>query len=224
MEVAAAVTRTRQGRFWLAAEVALLVVIVFFAGRMTVHRPTSPRPGAVDIGFSQDMAVHHEQAVFMANLAPGRAGVAVAALADAILVNQSQEIGLVRGWLQLWHQPTASVHPMAWMTKRSGSEPMPGMAMGSALPMGSTSMPGMAAPAELDRLATLNGTAFDVLFLRLMIRHHEGGLEMAQYAQAQARLALVRSAARAMAFAQLEDLGQLRALLTADGATPLPFP
>lgn len=219
-----AVAKTRRGRVWLAVEVALVLVIVFFAGRLTVGTSASHKPGAVDIGFSQDMAVHHEQAVLMANLAPQRAGVAVAALADAILVNQAQEIGLLRGWLQLWHEPAASPHPMAWMSMRAHSAAMPGMSMGAGLPMGSTAMPGMATPAELDRLATLDGKRFDVLFLQLMIRHHEGGIEMAQYAQAHARLTIVRNAAKAMAFAQIEDLGQMRSLLTADGAAPLPFP
>jgi len=213
----------RRGRRWLAVEIALVLVIAFFAGRLTVRTATSTKPGSVDIGFSQDMAVHHEQAVLMANLAPQRAGVAVAALADAILVNQSQEIGLLRGWLQLWHRPAASPHPMAWMSMRSGKAAMPGMSMDAGLPMGSTAMPGMATPAELDKLATLHGKAFDVLFLQLMIRHHEGGIEMAQYAQAHARLPIVRDAAKAMAFAQIEDLSQLRSLLAADGAAPLPF-
>ena len=219
MELAAG--KARRGRVWLAVEVGLVLVIVFFAGRLTVHRASSTEPGAVDIGFSQDMAVHHEQAVLMANLAPQRAGVAVAALADAILVNQSQEIGLLRGWLQMWHQPAAAPHPMAWMSTHAGS--MPGMSMDAGLPMGSTAMPGMATPAQLDRLATLHGKAFDVLFLQLMIRHHEGGLEMAQDAQAHATLPIVRNAAKAMAFAQIEDLSQLRSLLAADGAAPLPF-
>ena len=44
-------------------------------------------------------------------------------------------------------------------------------------------MPGMATEAELAQLRSLSGTAFDVMFLQLMIRHHQGGLEMAQYGQ-----------------------------------------
>ena len=43
-------------------------------------------------------------------------------------------------------------------------------------------MPGMATEDELANLRALSGTAFDVEFLRLMIRHHQGGLDMAQYA------------------------------------------
>ena len=43
-------------------------------------------------------------------------------------------------------------------------------------------MPGMATEEELAGLRSLSGTAFDVEFLRLMIRHHQGGREMAEYA------------------------------------------
>jgi len=97
---------------------------------------------------------------------------------------------------------------------------MPGHAMAG----GTAAMPGMASSTELGALSSKSGAAFDVLFLQLMIRHHEGGIEMAQYAQAHAKLAAVRKAAQAMAFAQIEDLGQLRPLLAADGGTPLPPP
>ena len=36
--------------------------------------------------------------------------------------------------------------------------------------------------AELAQLRSLSGTEFDTEFLRLMIRHHQGGFDMAQYA------------------------------------------
>ncbi|HEX3901145.1 MAG TPA: DUF305 domain-containing protein [Mycobacteriales bacterium] len=191
-------------------EVALALVVAFALGRLTVHTSSDPKPGGVDIGFSQDMAVHHEQAVLMAGLAQTRGGAAVTLLANAILIDQSQEIGLMRGWLKLWDQPTIDPHPMSWMTAA-----MPDMSMSD------TSMPGMATPGQLTRLASLTGRRFDVLFLQLMIRHHEGGLLMCQYAQAHARLEVVRDAATSMAVEQVEDLAQMKALLKADGGQPL---
>ena len=39
-------------------------------------------------------------------------------------------------------------------------------------------MPGMLGPEDLARLDAARGPAFDRLFLTLMIRHHEGALEM----------------------------------------------
>lgn len=37
----------------------------------------------------------------------------------------------------------------------------------------------MASPAELEDLSAAEGTAFDVLFLQLMIEHHQGAVNMA---------------------------------------------
>jgi uncharacterized protein (DUF305 family) len=42
----------------------------------------------------------------------------------------------------------------------------------------SHAMPGMLTPAQMDSLAAARGTAFDRLFLRYMIQHHEGALTM----------------------------------------------
>lgn len=194
----------------VTVEVIVALAIAFVVG-LLVARDDSPKPGAVDVGFSQDMAVHHEQAVLMAQLAQTRGGPAVRELAGAILVNQSQEIGMLRGWLRAWGKPAASDSPMSWM----GSMHMAGMA---------TAMPGMASSAQLRELDDRTGKAFDALFLQLMIRHHEGGIEMAQYAEQHANLGMVRDAARAMAVAQIEDIALMRPLLRADGAPELPAP
>lgn len=193
-------------------ELTLALVLAFLLGRLSVDTSSPPQPGTVDVGFSQDMAVHHEQAVLMATLAQTHGGPAVAAIGASIVSGQSQEIGLTRGWLRLWGRPAVDPHPMAWLAAAS----MPGMTM--------TTMPGMATSAQLTRLASLDGRRFDVLFLQLMIRHHLGGLQMCQYARAHAKLAVVRDAAASMAVEQIEDLGQMRGLLKADGGTELPPP
>ena len=75
-------------------------------------------------------------------------------------------------------------------------------------------MPGMATEAELDHLLSLSGTAFDVEFLRLMIRHHEGGLTMAQYAEAHAAGAAVRQLAQSIAETQTAEVQTMPQLLT----------
>jgi uncharacterized protein (DUF305 family) len=198
----------------VALEVAIALALAFTVGWLVAPSGSSTRPGAVDVGFAQDMAVHHEQALLMAGLAQTRGGPAVRAMADAIRINQAEEIGMLRGWLRLWHEPAVNANPMAWM----GGHHMPGMTR-----PGKT-MPGMASPAELDRLWALRGQRFDVLFLQLMIRHHEGGIEMARDAVLNAELPTTRDAARAMATTQIEDLTQLRPLLEAAGAKPLAVP
>ena len=176
------------------------------------------------------MATHHEQAVLMASLAMGRARPAVRGLAEAILTGQSQEIGLFRGWLRLWGEPGVAPHPMAWMHAGHAMADMPGMSGGGDTgmdmdtDMDSASMPGMATPAQLDRLYGLSGRAFDVLFLRLMIRHHQGGLLMTRAVLGDHILSTTRTAAQSVSSEQIEDLGTMRALLASYGGQPLPAP
>lgn len=56
--------------------------------------PAATQPGAVDIGFAQDMIVHHEQAVLMAQLVRGRTtDPMIAATAAGIENGQLLEIG-----------------------------------------------------------------------------------------------------------------------------------
>ena len=62
---------------------------------------------------------------------------------------------------------------MAWMAGHGGH----GATAGHRAP---TSMPGMASEDELKRLSDAKGKDAEILFLQLMIRHHEGGVQMAQ--------------------------------------------
>ncbi len=183
-------------------------------------------PAPVDIGFCQDMAAHHDQAVLMAALAQDRAGPAVKALASSILVGQSQETGIMRGWLQLWNQPMLDGSPMAWMSDTAANQTVAGTvkpAKFCRVPRPGA-MPGMASPQQLNRLWQTAGEAFDILFLQLMIRHHQGGLLMSRDAQLHASLEVVRNTARVMIVQQVQEIAEMRRLLQADGAQPLPSP
>jgi uncharacterized protein (DUF305 family) len=103
---------------------------------------------------------------------------------------------------------------------------MPGMAGMSMGPAGDAdnAMPGMASEAELAQLRSLTGRDFDVQFLRLMIRHHEGGRAMAQYGAAHATVPAVRLLAKTILDSQTAETQTLTAMLTARGGTPLPAP
>ncbi len=41
-------------------------------------------------------------------------------------------------------------------------------------------MPGMATQAQINQLSSLPAKQADILFLQLMIKHHEGGISMAK--------------------------------------------
>ena len=186
------------------------------------HAEAAHQPGPVDIGFSKDMAVHHDQAILMAVLAQPRAGPAVQAIANGILLAQSNQIGAMRGWLQLWGETPAPTPEMAWM---AGAHIHSAMCLpGANGHDGHPHMPGMALPEELNALWASHGDDFDVRFLQLMIRHHQGGIDMARYTANRATLPVVRQAAEVMVMEQVKDIAQMQRLLAHHGAPMLAFP
>ena len=84
-------------------------------------------------------------------------------------------------------------------------------------------MPGMATDAELAKMRTLTGRALDIDFLQLMLRHHQGGSAMAQYARDHASIPAVKTLADAMLKAQGAEMDQMKLMLAGRGAQPLFF-
>lgn len=163
-----------------AALAATLVGVVFVLG--VALRPAlvdDPRPVAplssVEVGYLQDMIAHHQQAVSMARLID-RAPLAtpVRGLARQIVQAQSGEIGTMVGILQMADQPITSDSPMSWM-HRYGEAGDSMHDHGAHAPM-----PGMATTDEVASLGLLTGVAAENEFLRLMQRHHYGGIAMSQ--------------------------------------------
>jgi uncharacterized protein (DUF305 family) len=87
---------------------------------------------------------------------------------------------------------------------------------------GVTTMPGMASADELKKLRASTGKSLDVLFLQLMLRHHEGGATMLSDAAQNASEEPVRNLAAQMLSAQTAEAQYLKQLLAARGGTPLP--
>jgi len=201
--------------------VALVVLGGGLAVVLGLGQDDGARPGAVDVGFSRDMAAHHLQGVEMANLATDHSeDPAVRGLAFDIATTQTNQVGRMQGWLALWGYSPTGGDQMAWMGSHAHGTDMPGMDMSG----GSGLMPGMATEDELANLRSLQGTAFDVEFLRLMIRHHQGGLEMAQYAAAHGETDVVRTLATSIADSQTAETELMTGMLADRGGTPLPKP
>jgi uncharacterized protein (DUF305 family) len=179
----------------------------------------APSTDSVDAGFARDMSRHHLQGVEMANVALERSDdPEVRSLAFDISSIQTNQAGRMEGWLSLWGLRPSGGEVMAWMSDDGGHA-------GHSMDMGEeTLMPGMATEEELAALRQLAGTPFDVEFLRLMIRHHQGGLGMAEYAAGHADVAAVRRLARTIADTQTAETTTMTDLLTERGGTPLPAP
>ena len=82
-------------------------------------------------------------------------------------------------------------------------------------------MPGMATTDEIDQLRKLNGSALDVLFCQLMLRHHLGGIHMASTIVKLSHQAQVTELANTMMNNQQNEVTVLRGLLDKYGAHPL---
>jgi uncharacterized protein (DUF305 family) len=214
----------------LAAVIAVGLVVAGggLAVALGIGRTEQPTADSVDAGFARDMSRHHLQAVEMANLATDRStDTEVRRLAFDISSTQTNQVGRMQGWLTLWGLPLTSGDVMGWMdsgtmdgTTMSGHD----MAHMDGADADGAVMPGMATETELATLRSLSGSEFDVMFLQLMIRHHQGGLDMAQYGAEHAELPVVRGLARSIAETQTAETTTMEAMLRARGGTPLPAP
>lgn len=205
---------------------ALALLLLGAAGGLLVNITdtdrAAPAPDSPDVGFCQDMTVHHRQAVLMAGLARSRGeDQRIRTLAFDVETSQLEQIGRMQGWLHLWGRDRLPIGGyMAWMSDEGHAHAGIDGTEGTAVKQ----MPGMASPAELDRLRSLSGREFDVLFLQLMLRHHQGGVPMADEAIRRADVGVVRNLADKIVDAQTAESEYMRDLLTEFGAAPLPDP
>ncbi len=210
---------TPQGwRISLGALLVAALIAIGGAAAVVLDLGGNDHPGAesVDAGFSRDMSTHHRQAVLMAGLARDRStDPEIALIAYDIESVQLNQVGQMQGWLALWGLSQSAGDQMSWLPNHGG------MDMSRA---GGGLMPGMATPSDLDRLRAATGDDFDILFLQLMIRHHQGGTEMANYAAEYAQVESVRVLATSMAETQSAEIETLTDMLIARGGTPLPAP
>ena len=166
-----------------------------------------------DIGFLQDMRIHHEQAVNMSLIyldvsAPGMGEGSdsrgtLRLIAREIIVHQSNESGRM---VQLLRQFGAAEtnetdQVMGWM-----GEPTP-----------LAQMPGYATDDQMQTLQQSRGSEADRLFGELMIAHHKGGVHMADHAGMHGTNDEVRAMAASMVKAQQGEIAEMEKLLAEIG-------
>ncbi|WP_341268405.1 DUF305 domain-containing protein [Gordonia malaquae] len=199
-----------------AATVSMLAALAFVLGvalrpALVSESPAAPSLSAVEIGYLQDMIAHHQQAVTMAqSIDRDGMSVPVRGLARQIVQEQSSEIGTMIGFLQMADQPIQSSSPMAWMHGRGHDHSSANDHV----------MPGTASSDEVVSLGSLGGTAAENQFLRLMQRHHYGGIAMTQdlIAYGSSGGPVVRLARTTLA-AQTRETGLIGSMLVVRGVT-----
>lgn len=184
---------------------------------LIVGRAGTPTDASPEAGFARDMGTHHAQAVEMAFIVRDATDdERVRQLAYDIIVTQTAQRGIFMGWLQQWGLNQATERPrMAWMAGHGHT------ASGAAVTAGAA-MPGMATSAELDKLRQAEGKDAEILFLQLMIRHHEGGVQMADALQRLSEREEVVTMARHISAGQAGEIKLMTEMLAARGGRPYP--
>jgi uncharacterized protein (DUF305 family) len=144
--------------------------------------------------------VHHAQAVQMAEIVRDRTqSDDIRLLASDISLTQQAQIGIMQGWLQSWGLPITGTKPaMAWM-----GHPTDGP------------MPGMASPQEIDRLSKIPPERADVLFLRLMILHHQAAIPMSEAILKRTDVPYIRQLAQSIIESQRAEIQNMKATIEA---------
>ncbi|QTE28114.1 DUF305 domain-containing protein [Pengzhenrongella sicca] len=156
---------------------------------------------AVDVEFTQNMVVHHEGAILMANMASRMASSSqVKALGERISAAQEPEIVTMKSWLVEWGEQSAA------------EVDMDGMDMGG-MDMGGMDMGGMSQDDAMADLKSVDGTAFDRRFLELMIEHHRGALAMTATELAAGTNPQARALAQVISDAQTVEITEMDQLL-----------
>lgn len=215
------------------AAITAVVLALLFAGAATVASAGSgsgsaeavPTADSADAGFARDMSVHHQQAVEMSFIVRDRTqDEEVRRLAYDIANTQANQRGMMLGWLDLWGLPKvmADSEPMEWMTADRQSSPGGSGHSGHAghKAEDGSLMPGMATKSDLERLDELSGRQAEILYLQLMIVHHNGGITMAKGCVEQCTAGVERDLAQGMVDAQRSEVELMVDLLRERGAQP----
>ncbi|MFI6096216.1 DUF305 domain-containing protein [Lentzea sp. NPDC051213] len=171
----------------IGAVVGMLILSACSSPAASTDTQTGTRTTA-DVTFAQDMVPHHEQALEMAKLVPSRSSNDnVRGIAGRVEKAQDPEIAQMKAWLEQWGAPKK---------EHEGH--------------GTT---GMMNPDEMANLEKATGAEFDRMWLGLMIKHHEGAVEMAKTELAQGKDAGARKLAQAIIDGQQQEITEMKDLL-----------
>lgn len=161
----------------------------------TTAETTAPPPAAdtaattasYDLQFLDTMSKHHQMAIDMARMGSEKfAHRELKEKAKKIIDDQGKEIDQMKQWREQWY---------------------PG-----AAPAENMQMPGMAASMSMDmsHLQSMTGRQLDMMFIDMMIPHHEGAIVMAQDALQKAEHQEIKELAQKIIDDQRKEIAQLK--------------
>jgi uncharacterized protein (DUF305 family) len=158
--------------------------------------PASKAKNEADIEFATMMVPHHTQAVAMADVALTQAAdPKVKALAKRIKAAQGPEIERMSAWLTGWGEPVPGA---------VGGHEMPGMAKDTG---------GMMSAQEMTDLGKATGSAFDRMCLQMMVRHHQGAVDVARTELAKGANPESKKFAQSIVDSQSAEIAEINSIL-----------
>ncbi|MGW5690933.1 DUF305 domain-containing protein [Streptomyces asiaticus] len=164
----------------------------------TTSAPASAPAGRhnqADVTFAQQMIPHHRQAIAMADMAEEHASSSqVKAFAQKIQKEQEPEIQTMTAWLKAWGEQVP--HGMEGMGHNNAS-----------------AMPGMMSDHDMHQLKKASGSGFDTMFLTMMIKHHQGAIDMAKAEKQHGAYGPAKKMAADIVATQSAEITQMRTML-----------
>jgi len=153
-----------------------------------------------DVVFASMMIPHHAQAISMADMALDQAtNPRVKALAPKIKAAQGPEIERMSGWLTGWGAPVPAADGGSDMSGMEGMGDQTG---------------GMMSDQEIAGLKKATGSAFDRMWLQMMVKHHQGAIAMAKTALEQGANPEAKKLARSIIDGQSAEIAEMSSILT----------
>lgn len=157
-----------------------------------------------DVAFATQMIPHHAQALAMVDLTHGRPlDPPVQELVQQILDAQTPEIETMAGWLDDWGRKVPATMNDHMHADEGG---MAGMDSDS-------DTPGMMTADEMSGLESASDADFQDMWLEMMIRHHEGAIEMARTESEDGKFPAALDLADSIATSQAKEIDTMKALL-----------
>jgi uncharacterized protein (DUF305 family) len=163
------------------------VILAPSSAAASSHAKSLQNLGMNEIMFAQMMIPHHKQAISISETALKKSqNQSILKLSRQIKGAQSSEISQMTYWLKATSSSMTMDHDMK--------------------------MSGMLTVKELSSLKSLSGTEFDRKFLQLMIKHHQGALEMIDLIS-DSKNAEAKALSKAIYSAQSKEITSMQQLL-----------
>jgi uncharacterized protein (DUF305 family) len=185
----------------LVCVLALCAWVVVACTSTSVSPTPMPTSGAgmeFDRMFIDMMVPHHQAAIEMALIAQEKAELTeLKQMADQIIADQEREVGQLKTWRQQWYgsDVTPPMSEMPMLSDMSG--------------MGHESMT-MDMTTDIEKLNTTS-EPFDLMFIDLMIDHHQMAVDAGMMAEQQATREEVRDLAQTIIENQQKEIEQMKA-------------